>query len=586
MKATLIPLLKTRRFLPFFLTQFLGAFNDNVFRQALILVIATGAVTSLEINTQNNIALALFILPYFLFSALAGQVADKYDKARLLRHIKFAEVCIMVLAAVGLFFNAVWFLMAVLFLMGLQSTFFGPIKYSIMPQNLTGDELVAGNALVQSGTFLAILFGSIGGVVLKMDWAAAWLASVAVLTLAVLGWLAARFIPHSPPADHNLRIRWNIARETWRILQHAREVRAVWYAVLAISWFWFLGAAYTTQLKVYSDDYLHATDGLYALLLATFSIGIGLGSVLCEKASGRHVELGLVPMGTLGLSLCSLDLFFSHQGLPVGATSFGIAAFLGESAGLRVLADLLLIGVFGGFYIVPLFAFVQHRSDRRYLSRIIAANNILNSLLMVLSAVAGIVVIGILDYSIPAFFAMLAGANLLVAGTIFTLVPTFLLRLRIRLHAARAGRLEKSSLEAVPRTEPALLICHRSTPDDVLLLLSALARPVRLILPGAVVESRALLRALARSRWVRIANDADEARAWMDPALTAGELVCLDPRDWPGLADTIQPASAAVPVLEVQLREQPRGLRKHRVLDVDDLSRDFSTVAAVSNKEK
>lgn len=584
MKATLIPLLKTRRFLPFFLTQFLGAFNDNVFRQALILVIATGVVTSLEINTQNNIALALFILPYFLFSALAGQVADKYDKARLLRHIKFAEVCIMVLAAVGLFLNAVWFLMGVLFLMGLQSTFFGPIKYSIMPQNLTGDELVAGNALVQSGTFLAILFGSIGGVVLKMDWAAAWLASAAVLTLAVLGWLAARFIPRSPPADEGLRIRWNIARETWRILQHAREVRAVWYAVLAISWFWFLGAAYTTQLKVYSDDYLHATDGLYALLLATFSIGIGLGSVLCEKASGRHVELGLVPMGTLGLSLCSLDLFFSHQGLPMGATSFGIAAFLGEGAGLRVLADLLLIGVFGGFYIVPLFAFVQHRSDRRHLSRIIAANNILNSLLMVLSAVAGIVVIGILDYSIPAFFAMLAGANLLVAGTIFTLVPTFLLRLRIRLHAARAARLEKFGLDAVPRTEPALLICHRNTPDDVLLLLSALARPVRLILPGAVVESRALLRALARSRWVRIANDADEARAWMDPALTGGELVCLDPRDWPGLADTIQPASAAVPVLDVQLREQPRGLRRHRVLDVDDLSRDSSTVAAVSNK--
>ena len=567
MKATLIPLLKTRRFLPFFFTQFLGAFNDNVFRQALILVIATGAVTTLDINTQNNIALAMFILPFFLFSALAGQVADKYDKARLLRYIKFAEICIMVLAAVGLFFNAVWFLMGVLFCMGLQSTFFGPIKYSIMPQNLTGEELVAGNALVQSGTFLAILLGSIAGVVLKMDWAAAWVASAAVLTLAGLGWLAAWFIPPSPPADQGLRIRWNIVRETWRIVQYAREVRPVWYSVLAISWFWFLGAAYTTQLKVYNDDYLHGTDGLYALLLATFSIGIGLGSVLCEKISGRHVELGLVPIGTLGLSLFSLDLFFSHQGLPVDQSPFGIAAFLSESAGLRVIADLLLIGAFGGLYIVPLFAFVQHRSDRRHLSRIIAANNILNSLLMVFSAVAGIVIIGLLDHSIPAFFAMLAGANLVVAGLIYTRVPDFLLRLRIRVRAARACRLEKTGLDRIPHTGPALLLCGRRTADDGLLLLSALARPVRLILPGAVVQSRGLLRALARSRWVRIADDAGQARAWMEQALNNGELVCLDPDDWPGLAE-IPPSEVAV--LEVRFRDRPGGFRSRVELEITE----------------
>ena len=571
MKPTLVPLLKTRRFLPFFLTQFLGAFNDNVFRQALILVIATGAVTTLDINTQNNIALAMFILPFFLFSALAGQVADKYDKARLLRYIKFAEICIMSLAAVGLFFNAVWFLMGVLFCMGLQSTFFGPIKYSILPQNLTDEELVAGNALVQSGTFLAILLGSIAGVVLKMDWAAAWVASAAVLTLAGLGWLAAWFIPHSPPADQGLRIRWNLFRETWRIVQYARAVRPVWYSVLAISWFWFLGAAYTTQLKVYNDNYLHGTDGLYALLLATFSIGIGLGSVLCEKASGRHVELGLVPIGTLGLSLFSLDLFFSHQGLPVAQSPFGIAAFLAESAGVRVIADLLLIGAFGGLYIVPLFAFVQHRSDRRHLSRIIAANNILNSLLMVGSAVAGIVIIGLLDYSIPAFFAMLAGANLVVAGLIFTRLPDFLLRLRIRVRAARACRLEKTGLDRIPHAGATLLVCPRRTADDVLLLLSALARPVRLILPEAVVRSRILLRALARSRWVRIADDAETARAWMEQGLHNGELVGMDPDDWAGLSETLP---SEVPVLEIRLREQRGGFRPRVQLDVRSPSSD------------
>ena len=567
MKATLIPLLRTRRFLPFFLTQFLGAFNDNVFRQALILVIATGVVTGLEINTQNNIALAMFILPYFLFSALAGQVADKYDKARLLRYIKFGEICIMMLAAVGLFFNAVWFLMGVLFCMGLQSTFFGPIKYSILPQNLTGEELVAGNALVQSGTFLAILLGSIAGVLLKMDWAAHWVASSAVLSLALLGWLAAWFIPPSPPADQGLRIRWNIFSETWRILQYAREVRPVWYSVLAISWFWFLGAAYTTQLKVYNDDYLLGTDGLYALLLATFSIGIGVGSVLCEKASGRHVELGLVPIGTLGLSLFSLDLFFAHQGLPVEQAPFGIGAFLSETAGVRVIADLLLIGAFGGFYIVPLFAFVQYRSDRRHLSRIIAANNILNSLLMVFSAVAGIVVIGILDHSIPAFFAMLAGANLMVAGLIYGLVPDFLLRLWIRLRAAWTCRLDKTGLDRIPHAGPAILLIRRRSPDDVLLLLSALARPVRVILPDTVVQSRPLLRGLARSRWVRVADDPHQAHGRLDQALAGGELVCMDPADWPALSEN---PSVTAPVLEVHLRDRPRGFRARVELDVHE----------------
>ncbi len=480
----------------------------------------------------------------------------------------------------GFFFEAVWFLMGVLFCMGLQSTFFGPIKYSIMPQNLGREELVAGNALVQSGTFLAILLGSIAGVMLKMDWAAAWVASAAVLSLALLGWLSACFIPPSPPADEHLRLRWNIARETWRIIHYARAVRPVWYCVLGISWFWFLGAAYTTQLKVYNDDYLHGTDGLYALLLATFSVGIGLGSMLCEKASGRHVELGLVPIGTLGLSLFSMDLFFAHQGLAGGETPFGIAAFLSESAGLRVIADLLLVGAFGGFYIVPLFAFVQYRSDRRHLSRVIAANNILNSLLMVASAGAGIVVIGVLDYSIPAFFAMLAAANLVVAGWIYVRVPDFMLRLRIRARAARVCRLEKTGVELIPQTGPGMLLCHRRTPDDVLLLLSALARPVRVILPRDVVQSRALLRALARSRWVRVADQGDDARARLDQARANGELVCLDPDDWPGLAAELAPAEPEVTVLDVHLRNGSARFRRRVLLDLRLLSPD----TAVSNK--
>ena len=284
MKKGLFSLLASRRFGPFFFTQFLGAFNDNVFRQALILLIASGAVTAVSVNTLNNVALALFILPFFLFSALAGQVADKYDKASLVRKIKFVEVCIMSAAAVGFFFDAVYFLLGVLFCMGLQSTFFGPIKYSIIPQQLDDKELVSGNALVEMGTFLAILLGSISGVLLKMDGVGDGVVAITVVALALLGYLAARGIPSAPAADDGLKINWNLWKETWHIVGYAREVKSVWMCVLGISWFWFLGAAYTTQLKVYVDDYLLGTDGLYAVLLGTFSIGIGLGSFLCENS--------------------------------------------------------------------------------------------------------------------------------------------------------------------------------------------------------------------------------------------------------------------------------------------------------------
>lgn len=482
MSATLLPLLKSRRFGPFFLTQFLGAFNDNVFRQALIILIASGVVTGLSVNTQNNIALALFIVPFFLFSAFAGQIADKYDKAMLLRRIKFAEICIMAAAAAGFFLDAVWFLMAVLFCMGLQSTFFGPIKYSIIPQHLSDEELVSGNALVEMGTFLAILLGSIAGVMLKMDWAADWLVATVVVGVAALGYLAARGIPAAVPAAPKLKIRWNLWRETLEVVGYAREVKSVWYSVLAISWFWFLGAAYTTQLKVYSETYLFGTDGLYAFLLATFSIGIGLGSFLCEKASGRHVELGLVPIGSLGLSLFSLDLFFAHQGLVPPETLMGPMAFLAQPSGVRTLVDLLGIGIFGGFYIVPLFAFIQYRSKPEHLSRIIAANNILNALLMVASAIAGIVLIGVLDLSIPAFFALLALANLVVAGIIYRIVPEFMMRLIIWLMTHVMYRVKATGLERIPREGPCLLVCNHVSYVDALLLAGEVRRPARFVM--------------------------------------------------------------------------------------------------------
>ncbi|HBC18754.1 MAG TPA: MFS transporter [Alcanivorax sp.] len=534
MKKGLFSLLASRRFGPFFFTQFLGAFNDNVFRQALILLIASGAVTAVSVNTLNNVALALFILPFFLFSALAGQVADKYDKASLVRKIKFVEVCIMSAAAVGFFFDAVYFLLGVLFCMGLQSTFFGPIKYSIIPQQLDDKELVSGNALVEMGTFLAILLGSISGVLLKMDGVGDGVVAITVVALALLGYLAARGIPSAPAADDGLKINWNLWKETWHIVGYAREVKSVWMCVLGISWFWFLGAAYTTQLKVYVDDYLLGTDGLYAVLLGTFSIGIGLGSFLCEKLSGKRVELGLVPMGSIGLSVFGVDLFFSYAGLQ-GNGQVDIAGFLQQAGGYRVLMDLLGIGVFGGFYIVPLFAFIQHRSNPKHLSRIIAANNILNALLMVGSAVAGIVLVGVLELTVPQFFLALALANVLVASYIYTVVPEFLIRLLVWMLTHTMYRVKHHGMEHIPDEGPCMLVCNHVSYVDALLLAGAIRRPVRFVMFKPIYDMPLLNYIFRTGKTIPIDSKTrnpviyERAFVRIREELEAGEVVCIFP---------------------------------------------------------
>ncbi len=534
MKEGTFSLLGKRRFGPFFFTQFLGAFNDNVFRQALILLIASGVVAGTEVNTLNNVALALFILPFFLFSALAGQVADKYDRAMLVRRIKLAEVLIMGCAAAGFFFSSVYFLLAVLFLMGLQSTFFGPIKYAIIPQHLGPRELVTGNALVEMGTFLAILLGSISGVLLKMDAASPAIVSTAVVGLALLGYLAARGIPSAPAADPGSRLDWNLWKETWRIVGYARQVKSVWMCVLGISWFWFLGAAYTTQLKVYVDDYLLGTDGLYALLLGTFSVGIGLGSWLCEKFSGRQVELGLVPLGSIGLSLFGVDLFFSYAGLPKGV-ELGIGAFLQAPAGWRVLVDLLGIGVFGGFYIVPLFAFIQQRSDPRHLARIIAANNILNALLMVLSAAAGIVLVGLLDLTVPQFFLVLALLNVVVAAYIYTVVPEFLIRLLVWMLTNVLYRIKRKGLENIPDEGPCLLVCNHVSYVDALLLGGAVRRPARFVMFKPIYDLPLMNLIFRGGKAIPIDGKSRNPEVYEDAfrrireELADGQVVCLFP---------------------------------------------------------
>ena len=425
--SSMLGLLKRQRFLPYFLTQFFGAFNDNVLRQALILFITTSAVSSFSPNLLNNIALALFILPFFLFSGLAGQFADKFDKAKLVFWVKLAELVLMLLAAIGFYYQSLWGLMAVLFAMGFQSTCFGPIKYSIMPQHLSRQELVAGNALVQQGTYVAILLGSVMGVLLNASFAAPWWGSTALIIVALSGLASSYFVPAAPSQVPDLKINWNPISETIKVMKYAKRKKAVWIAVLSVSWFWFLGAAYTTQLKVYVDDYLHAGETVYALLLMVFSFGIGLGSWACKAISKGELKLFLVPLGALGITIFGVDLYFAYQSL-LAERSDTVAGFLALNGVWRLLLDLLFIGVGGGFYVVPLFTYIQQATEEAYRARVIAACNVLNALFMVLSAVFSIVLLSALAFTLPMYFLTLAILSLVVSMYLLSRVPEFSVR--------------------------------------------------------------------------------------------------------------------------------------------------------------
>jgi MFS family permease len=305
-------LLGERRFGPFFGVQFLGAMNDNVFKQALVILLAyqTARYTSMSSDTLQNLAQALFILPFFLFSATAGQIADKYEKSRLITVTVANELAVMVLGAVGFLLHDLALLLAALFLGGVQSTLFGPVKYAILPQSLKETELVGGNGLVEMGTSVAILAGMMlgGWLVTRPGWGV-WGAAVSTMALSALGLLLARFIPLAPAAAPGLRINWNPVTETWRNLRflHAGN-RTVFLSVLGISWFWFFGSMFVTQFPNLSKNVLGGREEVVTLLLVTFSIGIGVGSLLCERLSGHKVEIGLVPFGSIGLTIFGVDL--------------------------------------------------------------------------------------------------------------------------------------------------------------------------------------------------------------------------------------------------------------------------------------
>jgi MFS family permease len=432
-------LLTTRRFMPMFCTQFLGAFNDNIYKNSLVIFIAFTLADQATINSSILVIMAggLFILPYFLFSALAGQLADKYEKSMIVRYVKLAEIIIMGLAIPGFATGNVTILMTVLFLMGTHSTFFGPLKYGILPQHLQLPELTGANGLVQMATYLAILGGTIiGGILVAIEGYGIYLVSALLIIVALAGWYASRFIPEAEPADSTIQIDWNLFRQTWRILRQSIVEKDTFIAMIAISWFWFLGASYLSLVPTYTRDVLGGDELVATLLLTAFSLGIGSGSLLCERLSRGHIEPGLVPVGALGLTLFAIDLFLIGDPVTVSPGVVGPMQFLSVMTNWRIISDLVCIGFFGGIYIVPLYAMIQNRSIPAFRSRTIAANNILNALFMVASA---LLVIGFikLAMTIPQIYLLIGIMNLLVTGLIFFIFPEYLQRFSIIIRRPR-----------------------------------------------------------------------------------------------------------------------------------------------------
>jgi 1-acyl-sn-glycerol-3-phosphate acyltransferase len=549
------------------MTQFLGAFNDNLYKNGLVIYIAFQTV-NMNQGTSNslvNIAAALFILPFFLFSPIAGQLADKYEKSILIRRVKQLEIIIMLFAAIAFYFESLELLIGILFLMGTQSSLFGPVKYSLLPQALKSEELVGGNAMVEFGTFLAILFGLISSVFIigfGTD-----MLSLAVVFVACIGYLVSRSIPTLPPAAPELKVSFNLPKQTLNILRDARQNRTVFYSIMGVSWFWFVGVTYITQLPNYVRYELGGNEQVYILLLAMFSIGIGAGSFLCERMSGRIVEIGLVPIGALGLTLFGVDMYFNYS-ITISQALIGPMAFISDSSNLRIMIDIVMLGISGGIYIVPLYALIQQRSELKKRARIIAANNVLNALFMVVAALYGLFALSA-GVSVPTLFLIMAIMNAAVALFIFKLVPEFIMRLLIWLLIHTIYSVDKVKLDKIPDSGPAVLICNHVSYVDALILAGCIKRPIRFVMYYRVYQLPVLSFVFKTANAIPIAGGGEHtgltklAFNRVSEALNDDELVCIFPegkitesgdmQDFkPGIMKIVQ--RDPVPVIPLALR--------------------------------
>jgi len=554
-------LLTERRFAPFFWTQFFGAFNSNLLKNALIVLVTYqtarfagqhSAFHGVESGVLVNLAAGLFILPFVLLSATAGQIADKYDKSRLIRGIKGLEILVMSLAALGFVTASLSLLLAALFFAGVQSALFGPIKYSILPQMLHETEIVGGNALVEAGTFLAILAGTLAGGYLASLQVGPVAAATGGLAVAFGGLAASWLIPRAGSADPSLVIDLNPVRETWRNYQLIRSNSTVYRSILGISWFWLYGALFLSQFPDFAKNVLHGNEASVSVLLAIFSVGVGIGSLLCERLSGRKVEIGLVPFGSIGMTIFGVDLYFASTPDPQH---------------LRIYADLLLAGVFGGLYIVPLYALIQTRTPKSHVSRVVAGNNILNAVFMALGALAAIIMIKA-GFSVVEILLAAAVMNAIVAIYVYTLVPEFLARFLVWILVHTVYRVRKSGLERIPEEGPAIVVCNHVSYVDALVITAACRRPIRWVMDHRIFSIPVLSFFFRTMRAIPIAparEDADALKSAYDAiakALDDGELVGLFPEGRltsdgemgpfrPGIAQIL--ARTAVPVIPMAL---------------------------------
>ena len=548
-------LLKQGRFAPFFFTQFLGAANDNLFKFALtVLVTYQLQVSWLPAQMAGLVIGALFILPFVLLSATAGQWADKYDKARIMRAVKLLEIGIMALAGLGFWFQLVPLLLACVLLMGLHSTFFGPVKYAYLPQHLSERELTGGNGLVEMGTFVAILLGNVGGGLLMSipQTGAHWVA-VACLGVAVLGWLTSARIPVSPASDSGLKLNWNPFSETWRNLQLARQYPSVFRSLLGISWMWFFGAVFLAQFPSFARDVLGGNEQVASLLLVVFSIGIAVGSLLCETFSHRHVEIGLVPIGALGMTVFAFDLYLASQAVvpPAAGVLLTVGEFVAQPAHWRVMADLALLAFSAGLYSVPMYALIQLRAQPSHRARIIAANNILNALFMIVSSLMAGAMLGA-GLSIPQVFGATALLNILVVGYVFWLMPEYIVRLVMLFVTRVVYRLKVRGDEHLPTDGAAILVCNHVSFVDAVILGVCSPRPMVFLMDHRIFKTPGIGWFFRAVKAIPIAPQKEDPQAYeqaFDRArevLRNGDLLCLFPEGAITKDGRMQPFKAGI----------------------------------------
>lgn len=527
----------TKRFFPYFVTQCLGALNDNIYKNILLLMVTYSQIDSLPMSVDLfvNLAAGLFILPFFLFSAHAGAIADNMDKAKLIRRLKLIELVIMSCAATAIMTQSAILMLVLLFMTGTQSAYFGPVKYALLPQALKSDDLVKGNAWVEIGTFLSILIGTLSAGLLLAVPNGMIIASCIVITLSLLGFLSSANIP-ALPSKKSDKVKFEPITGLKKTLKLAQKQPGIWMSILAISWFWFMGATYLTQFPNFAREHLFADSTVVSLLLALFSVGIATGSWLCEKLSFNQVELGILPFGILGLTIFSADLLWAVPAIESFPSQYyDVQSFVAQSSHIRVMIDLFLVGVSGGVFIVPLYAFIQSRSEEGECAQSIAANNIMNALFMVASAAVSILVLSVFEFSIVELFAILAVGNFIVAIYVYRQVPEFTQRFISYLLSHCLYRVSVTGRQHIPEQGAALIVANHVSYVDALILMGTSTRPVRFVMDKSISELPVLKYVFRHAGVIPICSPRKCAETYkrafeqIEQALDNDEVVCIFP---------------------------------------------------------